>query len=317
MHRHAPLKLRNRRSERSCPWLTPDLQTTVRKWNALHRKLCRDPTNDHLREMHKEARRSARKMERQLRNQYFRKMCDTTQPRRLWRVINSVAGRKRGRACVKAKIDELNSTFGHIVHDAQRPDILPVPDGPASASSFFSFEPVTSHDVLLLPQSVDINKATGSDDIPGLVLKSCASALAPSLTLIFNVVLKSGTIPALYKRSNVSPLFKSGYCHKPSNYRPVSLLPILSRLLEKIVQSQLMSYLYRHDLLPCNQFAYRAEHSTEDALVLAVTRWQEARHHIARNLCSIAVTGYSTFFVKICKVVGHPGRIIPILRKKC
>ena len=156
--------------------------------------------------------------------------------------INSVAGRKRGRACVKADIDELNSTFGDIVHDAQRPYILPVPEGPASASSFCSFEPVTSHDVLLLLQSVDINKATGSDDIPGIVLKSCASALAPSLTLIFNVVLKSGTIPALYKRSNVSPLFKSGDCHKPSNYRPVSLLPIVSRLLEKIVQSQLMSY---------------------------------------------------------------------------
>ena len=79
----------------------------------------------------------------------------------------------------------------------------------------------------------------------------------------------------------MSPLFKSGDPTVPSNYRPVSLLPIVSRLLERVVKEQVDDYLSKHtcSLLPVTQFAYRPNHSTEDALVLAVNRWQEAKFH--------------------------------------
>ena len=61
------------------------------------------------------------------------------------------------------------------------------------------------------------------------------------------------------------------------NYGPISLLPIISKVLEKIISSQLKNFLFENNLLPTAQFAYRAQHSTEDALVYAVNNFLHAR----------------------------------------
>ena len=274
---HAPLKWRNRYSSKQCPWLTEDLQSRVRERNYLHRQLCREPDDETLRNRHRCARREARKLERKLKNQYFQSLCNSNSPRLLWRAINTVTGRQRENTSTKASLDELSSTFAAVVHDDQRPGELPIHYGPPRETCFSAFLPVTQDDVFALLCSVDANKATGSDGLPGKILKNCASSLAPSLTLIFNASLQVGVVPSVYKQSNISPLFKSGDRSKASNYRPVSLLPIVSRLLEKIVQRQLVAYLRTNNLFPVSQFAYRTGHSTEDALILAVHRWQMSR----------------------------------------
>ena len=293
----APCKRRNRRSERPCPWLTPELQSAVRQRNYLHRRLCKDPANDDLRQAHKQARRCARKLERQLRNKYFQKMCETTQPRLLWRAINTATGRTRKSSSVKAKLIDLHSTFANVVHDPTRPATLSVPAGPPCEHSLLSFHPVSLHDVLLLLRSIDITKATGSDDIPGVVLKNCASTLAPSLTQIFNASLECSSVPKSFKMSNVVPIFKAGDPCKATNYRPVSLLPIVSRLLEKVVQRQVVTHLTDYGYLPDSQFAYRKGHSTEDALILAVNRWQTARFN--RQSTAVAFLDMSKAFDRV------------------
>ena len=121
------------------------------------------------------------------------------------------------------------------------------------------------------------HKASGSDCIPGIVLQCCASVLAPHLARIINMSLSSGTVPAYFELSYVSPLFKSGDTAVAGNYRPVSLLPIVSRLQDYCVKKQIMAHLQDHHLLPASHFAYHKPHSTEDALDLAVNRWLLAR----------------------------------------
>ena len=140
-----------------------------------------------------------------------------------------------------------------------------------------SFPEITVAEVEDLLKNVDPTKSTGSDGIPGLVLRQSATVIAPTLQIIFNTSLCSGYVPKSFKLSYVSPLYKSGDKATASNYRPVSLLPIVSRLLETIVKSTLVGYLSAHNLLPASQFAYRKNHSTEDALVYAVDRWLSAR----------------------------------------
>ena len=102
--------------------------------------------------------------------------------------------------------------------------------------------------------SLDTSKATGSDGIPAFLLKSCADLLAPSLTLIFNASLAVGSMPDGMKLAHVTPVFKAGNPQDPGNYRPVSLLPIVSKLLERIVHRQLTSYLDKENLYPPCQF---------------------------------------------------------------
>ena len=152
---------------------------------------------------------------------------------------NTVTGRRKSSREPLAPIGALGTTLGPVYSDPLRPDTLPVPLGPINATDFGGFEAVPLQGVQKLLRQVDPRKATGSDSVPGLVLREAAYVLAPSLLDIFNVSLSTGCVPAAFKKSNVAPLYTSCDPCRATNYRPVSLLPIVSRLLEK---------LYRHSL---------------------------------------------------------------------
>ena len=294
---HAPLIHRRRQEKRPCPWLTPELVAAVREQNQFHRRLMSDKGNADLRELHRQARSTARKLDRRLRNAYFMNQCATRDQRKLWSVMNIVTGRAKQRQEPQADIVDLSKTFGDVVHDPDRPSTLTPPSGPMPASSFLQFELVPVSDVKACLKCINPAKATGSDCVPGLVLRECADSLAGPLTDIINGSLSTGTVPMMFKRSFISPLYKSGDPTVPVNYRPVSLLPIISRILEHFVKKQLVEYLTAHELYPKTQFAYRKCHSTEDALVLAVNRWVLARSH--RRFTGIVMVDMSKAFDRV------------------
>ena len=93
-----------------------------------------------------------------------------------------------------------------------------------------------------LLQHLDIQKSTGPDGISARFLREVAVEIAEPLTYLYNYSLKSGSIPSDWKQSNVTAVYKSGPCGDPSNYRPISVVPIIAKLLERLIASQLNSY---------------------------------------------------------------------------
>ena len=284
LDKHAPLRRRKvSRRTHPCPWLTPQLQALCRKRNSLHKTLLRRPNDLCLREQHRAARAAARRLERQLKTSYFLEQISLagTDTKKVWRTMNNLTGRKRTVKHVQAQINDLNSTFGEIVTDPSRPDDLgaQAPLGPAQATSLTNFELCSTTDVEHMLHSLDISKATGHDEMPTVVLKLCAPVLAESLTAIFNASLDQSHVPVSFKKANITPLFKSGDPTVPTNYRPISLLSVVSRLLEKFVQRQLTHYMNDFQHFPVTQFAYRKGHSTEDALTLSANRWLLAKYN--------------------------------------
>ena len=85
--------------------------------------------------------------------------------------------------------------------------------------------------------------AVGLDKVSSRLLKDAADIVAPSLTSLFNISINTGCFPSTWKLAKISPLFKKGSKQDPSNYRPISVLPTISKLLEKAVHMQLYSYL--------------------------------------------------------------------------
>ena len=92
----------------------------------------------------------------------------------------------------------------------------------------FSLEKISSQDVKKCIDSIARNKATGLDQIPACVIKDAIDYIILPLTHIVNLSLNSGKMPDTWKKVRVTPIFKSGDTTKPSNYRPISVLPILS-----------------------------------------------------------------------------------------
>ena len=93
-----------------------------------------------------------------------------------------------------------------------------------------------------------------------------ADAISTSLTFLFNRSLSSAVFPSIWKMGKVVPIFKSGDRTNASNYIPITILPVLSKIIEKAVHMQLYTFLKENKLLAREQFGFRPNLSTEVAL---------------------------------------------------
>ena len=111
------------------------------------------------------------------------------------------------------------------------------------------------------------NKAQGPDCLHPKLLKELCNEIAPVLTKIFQLSLKSGEVPQDWRQGNIVPIYKKGDKHKPSNYRPVSLTSICSKIMEHIVVSNIRRHLDRYDILADEQHGFRNKRSCESQLL--------------------------------------------------
>ena len=132
----------------------------------------------------------------------------------------------------------------------------------------FWFQIVTEQDILKQLRKLKRKCATGVDSIPTRYLKDTAYVIAKPITFIINLPLKTGMFPNELKMARITPVYKSGAKDSFDNYRPISILPALSKICEKCVHKQLMDHLENNHLISDRQFGFRRNHSTEQATAL-------------------------------------------------
>jgi len=110
--------------------------------------------------------------------------------------------------------------------------------------------------------SLNPNKSKGFDNLPNRLLKNCAQSLATAFSLLFNFILATSHFPTAWKIASVNPLYKSGSLHDVKNYRPISILPSLSEVFEKLIHKHLNSYFETNNLLYNRNSGFRKYHST-------------------------------------------------------
>ena len=105
------------------------------------------------------------------------------------------------------------------------------------------------------------------------MLRETAEHISPSLTKIFNLSIKTGSFPSLWKRSNIVPIPKANDNHNPSNYRPISLLSILGKLLEKHVHHIIAKHVSTNPQFANVQWGFQSRKSTVTALLATTYDW--------------------------------------------
>ena len=139
---------------------------------------------------------------------------------------------------------------------------------PIRTASKFKVNPIPVKFVMNELKNLKRKKATGLDGLPSDILKDCAFHIAEPLCFILNLSITTSTVPSLWKKAKVIPVFKTGNADLPQNYRPISILPVLSKILEKSVHHQFMTYLENNRLLTEFQFGFRKNRSTKMAATL-------------------------------------------------
>ena len=108
--------------------------------------------------------------------------------------------------------------------------------------------------------------ATGIDNIPAKIIKQAKTIITPYITKIINISFETNTFPDILKKAIIKPIFKNDDKNDISNYRPISILPVLSKIFERVTLNQLTQYFEKHDLLTGFQHAYRKFHGTVTCL---------------------------------------------------
>ena len=163
----------------------------------------------------------------------------------------------------KLKAEEFNNSFlSYSNIDESSAELPPDEDFPQHLDSIVA----TEAEVYDLLKCVDPSKATGPDGISPRLLKEAGIAIVPSLTKLINLSLSLSKVPRRWKLAHVIPLFKKGEKSDPNNYRPVSLLSCVSKILERVVFKHLYNFLLTHKILSPHQSGFQPGDSTINQL---------------------------------------------------
>ena len=198
---------------------------------------------------------------------FFRnKFEQSKDPGQSWKLINDLLGKNRKSNISQLKIDDVTTisddkllaeTFNEFFVNIWTTlaseieyESMNVNSGNSanyyqnpSQDILFNFSEIHPDEVIHQLANLKISKSTGIDNIPSKALKIAANIIGPSLTWIFNLSIKTGIYVDEWKKARVVPIYKSGNRQKCENYRPISILPIISKILERSVFNQIYKFL--------------------------------------------------------------------------
>ena len=137
----------------------------------------------------------------------------------------------------------------------------------------FTFSPMQPHELLKAMNKFKTSHGSGLDCISSFFLKAEMPILAQPLSQLFNLSLSLGLFPDCWKTARAAPVFKDGPADESSNYRPISVLPVVYRLFEKLLYDQLYNYLDSNKLIFGKQSAYRQLYSVLSCLLKCTNDW--------------------------------------------
>lgn len=151
----------------------------------------------------------------------------------------------------------LDNKYGHLVS-------LSCTSSPLHNNTFF-FHPVDSYEVIDTIRSLKNKKSVGADFISVRMLKSMSEYIAEPFSNLINLSISSGCFPELLKHATVIPVHKKNDMEDVSNYRPISILGVFSKVIERIVLNRMTEYLNKYNLLTSCQHGFRSRRSTQTA----------------------------------------------------
>ena len=209
-------------------------------------------------------------------------------PSKFWNTINQISGRNRVSSVQLPPVAAFGRQFSSVVGTIETAEFnsSQLQKQFQGSTNLSYFSTITELEVYNLLSKLDVNKASGWDEVEAKYLKIGAAAITPSLMKLFNTSLASGELPKDLKCAKITPVFKSGALSDPTNYRAISLLPFVSKLLKQFVFNNFSQHLEVNSLLPECQYGFRKGRSTQDAFSILADDLLEAKDN---RRCSGAV----------------------------
>lgn len=273
------------KSRQDLPWVTHEIVKLIRKRDKLYKKIKRSTSHNPVNMKSFKSLKSV--IQNKIRNAYwsyldsiiFSDNSNDGQKKKFYSFIKHNKTENSGVAPLSSngsihtdpvtKANILNKQFESVFSRPQPLSLKQIAKSAATKLSHPTMSPIniSVQGVDKLLTGLNPNKASGPDEISPRLLKELHSQVAPILTHIFQLSLDTGIVPDDWKHAVISPVYKKGDKSKASNYRPISLTCIASKLLEHIIVSNMMSYFDANNVLSPKQHGFRSKHSCETQLI--------------------------------------------------
>jgi hypothetical protein len=306
---HLPLierKIKHKRNQRQ-PWITADLKFCIKRRYQLYKRSKARPNNELLRTNYKRYRNWLCSTIKHARNDYNKALLVESKgdPKKTWMNLKKIIGAsgdgKGGAPPEKITLDgksfetpvevckALNNHFTLI--GPKLSAILPPTnnnpldyDAGINGTESFFIRPVISNEVWSKLLKMKTNKAIGADLIHPKIVVDGADYLAGPLANIINESFLQGVVPTSLKVARIVPVHKGGPKSDPSNYRPISILSMFSKLFEGFICAQLREYFDKHGILVPDQYGFQPKTNTKDAMIKFISEVQTGLENKAHVL---------------------------------
>ena len=290
--RHAPLKKLTKKELKlkSKPWITHTIVRLITLRNKIFERKKRQPNNNNIKRLYNLFRnrvnRELKKSKKKYYTNYFEEHKNDI--KKTWNGIKSIINTKN---TISSKISQLNvggkiidnpkgialglnNFFANVGPNTER-DIPVIPNGRIPPEHFlknrnqetFIITHISNEEVIDIIKDLNVNRSTGPFSIPTKLLILISDLIIIPLCKIINTSFKTGKFPDVLKIVKVIPIHKGGSTEDVNNFRPISLLSVFDKIMEKLVHKRLYEFLELNNLLFENQFGFRKHNSTVHALL--------------------------------------------------
>ena len=288
---HFPPKQTKSTKKKHKPWITTEIQNDIKKERKLYIKAINKKTDRAIND-HKTHKMHLQKLIRQSKIRYHSNFLHTNKldSRKIWSHLNEEMNRSSNNKQHITEIKTNNRTldnnkemadafnnfyssigekianninFNQAEHDTYINNI-------PSTNLSFKFKQINTAELLTINRTIKNKKSCGPDNIPSIITKTIINKIPAVICHLINLSLTSGKVHNRYKCATVISIHKKGAKDDMNNYRPISLINTLAKILEKVVCKQLRLYLEQNNLIFAKQFGFRNHHSTEHAIASTI-----------------------------------------------
>ena len=315
LDKHAPLIKRRVKNKKLPGWFNSEIRNCSRKRDLFLKKFLKDKNHNTWCTYKKWRNRTVHIIKKSKEVCYKNLLTNNIQnPRQLWKILKDILPTNDIVSPITLNIngkeisdpikvgDLFNEYFSSI---AEKFDVSPQNNTCNAQTPIvinqtkFSIPLITLDDMLKLVAMLDQNRATGLDDIPAYFIKSSIHSITPIILRICNMSIEHGIFPDMWKKARLIPIHKAETRTERSNYRPISILPVLSKLLERHVANSYVKFLTENNVLSSCQHGFRPHHSCESTLILIY-------EHLLSNIEKGLINGVALVdFSKAFDLVDH------------
>ena len=292
--KHAPLKeIKQSKEKPYIPWMTAEIKNQIEAKNDLIKMNYLQPKQKDKHEI-KRLKNKLNHAKRKHRRAYYKKKLSEYKgdSKNIWKVFKEMLNKQEIRETIEPDLldqDKANryntyfATIGTVIKNK-----LGITDTNVKLNNNgFMLHEITENTVGKLVDRIKIGVATGADGISARIIKDCKEEILPALTSLVNLSFKISTFPESMKEATIKCIHKKNSTEDPANYRPLSILPIMSKIFERAAVDQIVTFLESNNLISRNQHAYRKRHST-------ITSLTEVTNYIYKELDKGIVVGMAS-----------------------